>query len=398
MDSGLATEARRHQALPKLRAIGIVGETTLTLLILILIGLIVLDIVIQVACCLYRRGSTQTTIAQGLASITITGSGSTFIYPQMKEWISRFQSENPTISVIYNPTGSGTGQSQLLKEHVVDFACSDPPLSHEQYEEYKGKVLQMPVIVGAIAITYKIPGYQGPLNLTANVIAKIYLGKIKYWDDPEIARLNPRAKLPHVVIKVIHRSDASGTTEVFTFFLHKAAPSMWPANLVGKAIEWPIDSTGRGLGAKGNQGVAEYFKRLDSAIAYVELGYALENKFPIAAIRNADGVFIKPSPETMQAAIANALRSGLLPSSPLDDWSNALNAIIYASGKDSYPIVSFSFMIAWTKYPRAKAEALKKFIKFVNTIGQEDVIEGYAPIPPELRTINLKALSIIQGS
>ncbi len=384
--------------MPKLRAIGIVGETTLTLLILILIGLIALDIVIQVTCCLYHRGGSQTTAAQGQVSIRLTGSGSTFIYPQMREWISRFQAENPTISIIYNPTGSGTGQSQLLKEHVVDFACSDPPLSHKQYEEYKGKVLQMPVIVGAIAVIYKIPGYRGPLNLTADAIAKIYLGKIKYWDDPEIARLNPRARLPHVVIKVIHRSDASGTTEVFTFFLHKAAPSVWPTNLVGKAIEWPVDSTGRGLGAKGNQGVAEYFKRLDSAIAYVELGYALENNFPIAAIRNAAGYFVKPSSETMQAAIANALRSGLLPSTPLADWSNALNAIIYAPGKDSYPIVSFSFMITWTRYPHAKAEALKKFIKFINTIGQEDIIEGYAPIPPELRSINLKALSIIQGS
>lgn len=381
----------------RLRGIGIVGEASLKMLLLILMGLVVLDIVIQGVCCIYAHRGAGASQAQQSPRVVLSGSGSTFIYPEMKVWITRFEKENPSISIIYNPTGSGTGQSQLLKEKVVDFACSDPPLSHEQYEKYKGQVLQMPVIIGAVAIVYKIPGYNGPLNLSAKVIAEIYLGKIKYWDDPEIARLNPRAKLPHAVIKVIHRSDASGTTEVFTFFLHKAAPSLWPASLVGKAIEWPVDSTGRGLGAKGNQGVAEYFKRLGSAIAYVELGYALENKFPIAAIRNAAGRFVKPSPETMQAAVASALRSGVLPDSPLADWSNALNAIVYAPGEKAYPIVSFSFMMTWARYPAPKAAALKKFIEYINTVGQSEIVEGYAPIPQGLREINLKALSIIKG-
>jgi phosphate transport system substrate-binding protein len=379
--------------LTRLRGIGIVGENTLMLVLFIVIGLLLIDIVLQVICCLY--GGRGGIVEQ--QSVRLTGSGSTFIYPQMQQWIKNFEREYPGIQVTYNPTGSGTGQAQLLKEKVVDFACSDPPLTKEQYQRYKGKVLQMPVIVGAIAVVYKIPGYNGPLNLTGKVIAKIYRGDIKYWDDPAIKSLNPEAKLPHAEIKAIHRSDSSGTTAVFTFFLHKAAPDVWPSSLVGKAIEWPVDATGRGLGAKGNQGVAEYFKKLDSAIAYVELGYALENNFSMAAIMNREGVFVKPTIESMQAAISSAIKAGLLPSSPLADWSGALDAIVYAPGKDSYPLVSFTFMIVWADYPAQKAEALKKFIEYINTVGQHQVVEGYAPIPPELRDVNLKALDIIRG-
>jgi phosphate transport system substrate-binding protein len=230
------------------------------------------------------------------------------------------------------------------------------------------------------------------------VLALIYRGDIAYWDDPLIKSLNPTANLPHAEIKVLHRSDSSGTTQVFTYFLHKAAPSLWPETLVGKTIEWPVDATGRGLGGKGNEGVAGYFKQLDSAIAYVELGYAIENNFSIAAIMNRDGQFVLPTEATIQAAIKGAIRAGLLPNSPLDDWSNALDAIVYAPGNTSYSIVSFTFLITWTEYDPAKANALKTFIKFVNTDGQEDIIEGYSPIPVELRQINLKSLEIIRGA
>ncbi|BEP17183.1 phosphate ABC transporter substrate-binding protein PstS [Pyrofollis japonicus] len=377
----------------KLRGIGIVGEQALMLVLFIVIGLLLIDIVLQVVCCIYSgRGSVEQ--RQG---IRLAGSGSTFIYPQMQEWIKDFERMYPDILVTYNPTGSGTGQAQLLREKVVDFACSDPPLTKEQYQQYKGEILQMPIIVGAIAIVYKIPGYDGPLNLTGEVIAKIYRGSIKYWDDDAIKSLNPKANLPHAEIKVIHRSDSSGTTAVFTFFLHKAAPDVWPSSLVGKAIEWPVDATGRGLGAKGNQGVAEYFKELDSAIAYVELGYALENNFSIAAVMNREGVFVEPTVKSMQAAISSAIKAGLLPRSPLADWSGALDAIVYAPGKDSYPLVSFTFMIVWAEYPAQKAEAIKKFIEYINTVGQHQIVEGYAPIPTELQEINLKALDIIRG-
>jgi len=372
--------------------LGLVERSVVIILLIVLIGLVVVDITLRVSCCFlqgYRGPSGQ---------IIIMGAGSTFIYPQLKHWIALFEKEYPNIVVNYNPVGSGAGQSELIKEKVVDFAGSDPPLSHDVYEALKGRILQMPVIVGAVVVVYKIPGYNGPLNLSGKVLAEIYLGKIKYWDNPEVVKLNPKAKLPHVEIKVIHRSDASGTTQIFTFFLHKAAPNLWPKSLVGKAISWPVDKTGRGLGAKGNQGVSEYFKTIKSAIAYVELGYALENNFSIAAIENEAGVFIKPNTTTVMAAVSAALKSGLLPDSPSADWSNALEAIVYAPGKNSYPIVSFSFMMVWNVYPKKKAEALKAFIKFINTVGQENIIEGYSPIPKELREINLKSLNIIRGA
>ena len=366
-------------------------EKILVMLLMIAIGLMVVDVVLRLACC------TLGGAARGEGSVWLVGSGSTFIYPQMEHWISLFKKYNPHVTVTYMATGSGTGQAQLLDERVVDFACSDPPLSHDRYVRLKGRVLQMPVIIGAIAVVYKIPGYHGPLNLTADIIADIYRGVIKYWDDPRIKAVNPAARLPHVEIKVIHRADASGTTEVFTFFLHKAAPSHWPSSLVGKAIDWPVDRTGRGIGAKGNQGVASEFAALDSAIAYLELGYALENNFSIAAIRNAAGYFVLPNRTTIQSAVEEALKKGLLPRSPLADWSNALRAIVYAPGEKSYPIVSFTFMITWTSYPKDKAEALREFIRFINTIGQQNVVEGYVPIPQELREINLKAVGLIRG-
>ncbi len=376
------------------RGIGIVSESVLTILLLMVAGLLIIDITLQVACCLHSRQTSQVVTGQ----VIISGSGSTFVYPQMKEWTSKFSQKHPGVSVLYNPVGSGSGQTQFLKERVVDFACSDPPLSEEQYQEFRGRVLQMPIIIGAVAVVYKIPGYTGPLNLTGEVLALIYRGDIAYWDDPSIRSLNPAASLPHAEIKVLHRSDSSGTTQVFTYFLHKTAPNIWPEALVGKTLEWPIDATGRGLGGKGNEGVAGYFKQLDSAIAYLELGYAVENNFSIAAIMNREGKFVLPDKATMQAAIKGALEAGLLPDSPLDDWSNALDAIVYAPGDMSYPIVSFTFMITWTEYPSVKTDALKAFIKYINTEGQEEIIEGYSPIPVELRQINLKSLNIIRGA
>ncbi len=328
--------------------------------------------------------------------VKLLGSGATFPYPQLANWLIDFHKEHPNIVVNYNPTGSGTGQSQFFSR-VVDFAGSDPPVSRVVWQRWKGKFVQMPYILGGVVITYNLPELGNrKLKLDGEAIASIFSAAIKYWDDPKIASLNPGVKLPHERIIVVHRSDASGTTQIFTTFLHKAAPEIWPKDLVGKTVEWPVDKAGNGVGGKGNQGIAQVITSTKYSIGYVELSFALEEKMPVALIKNREGRFVEPSAETITAAAAGAL--SYLPNSPLDDFSDDLNAIVYAPGNNSYPIASFSHLLFYTRYDDpAKLEAIKEFIKYVNGEGQSKIVSGYAPIPQGLRKINLKALSIIKG-
>ncbi len=327
--------------------------------------------------------------------VQISGAGSSFIAPQMQVWISSFMKNNTNIVINYNSVGSGAGVSQFLS-HVVDFAGTDPPIPHDKWVEYKGKIIQMPVILGAVVVSYNLPGVNGHLNLTGEVIAKIYKGEIKYWDDPAIKELNPTEKLPHKEIIVVHRSDSSGTTNVFTLFLHKSAPSIWPQNLVGKTISWPIDRTGRGEGGKGNEGVASILKTTPYSIGYIELSYALNENLPYARIANSAGKFMLPTPEAIQAAARAALKD--MPSTPLGDYSNVLYAIVYANSTNAYPISTFSFLVFWTSYPSGKAQAIKDFIKFINNEGQKEIIPGYVPIPNEIAQLNLKAVNLINAT
>ncbi len=336
-----------------------------------------------------------TAVAGTGCKAAIQGSGSSFLYPQMEVWVERFREAEPGVVINYNPTGSGTGQNQFL-QGVVDFAGSDPPLKRADWERLRGRVVQVPVILGAVAVVYNIPGLRGHLNLSGEVLAGIYLGRVRYWDDPSIRALNPGVELPHREIVAVHRSDSSGTTNVFTLFLHKSAPSLWPEGLVGKSIEWPVDSTGRGVGGKGNQGVAEQVRQNPYSVGYVEYNYAVKTGLSYAWIVNREGVSVPPSRETVLAAAEAALAS--LPSSPLDDWSGAFQAIVYAPGRESYPIASFSFLILRTHYPDpAKARALSSFLHWLATRGYDYVIEGYAPVPPAIRSMIDEAARIVGG-
>ncbi len=330
--------------------------------------------------------------ASGRGRVSILGSGSSFIYPQMSAWIPEFTRMNPDVVVNYNPTGSGTGQKQFFA-HLVDFAASDPPLTRDAWLRHRGRVIQMPVVLGAVVVTYNLPGGEG-LRLDGRALALMYKGRLRYWDDPLMRELNPGVELPHREIVAVHRSDSSGTTNVFTFFLHKAAPDEWPTDLVGKSVEWPVDSKGNGVGAKGNQGVTQVIMSTPYSIGYVELSYALENGLPMAKIRNADGQFVLPSQESIREAARNSFP--LMPRSPLDDYSLDLDALVYAPGGKSYPITSFVHLILWTRYEPGKAEALRRFIRFVNTEGQGMIVRGYAPIPEEIRAVNLKAAGLIK--
>ncbi len=348
----------------------------------------------------YEAGVLLSTGSEG-ETIVIRGAGSSFLQPQLEAWIQGFMRYDGKIIVEYQSVGSGAGQKQFF-QGLADFAGSDPPLSHDDWEKYRGKVLQLPVILGAVAVVYNIPDIPKSihLNLTGEILAGIYKGTINYWDDPKIKSINPGIadKLPHREIIAVHRSDASGTTQIFTTFLRKSAPSIWPKDLVGKTIDWPVDKTGRGVGGKGNPGVTATILSTPYSIGYVELAYALEGNLGLAAIRNKDGVFVLPSPRTIKAAARHALESGLMPSSPEDDFSGELNAIIYAGGSDSYPITAFSHIIIWAKYnSEAKAEALRLFIQWIYTEGLNYIVEGYVAVPPEVARLGLQASSLMEG-
>ncbi len=361
--------------------------------------IIVLIIIIGVAAGIYMTKQQSKTEKQGNAgktgTVRIYGAGSSFLAPQLQTWIVGFQKEYPNITVNYASVGSGAGVAQFLKK-VVDFAGTDPPLPEDKWQHYNGSVVQMPVILGAIVISYNLPGIDQPLNLTGKILANIYLGKIKYWDDPQIQQVNPGIKLPHKEIVAVHRSDSSGSTNIFTLFLHKSDPTDWPSEMVGKTIDWPVDKTGRGLGGKGNEGVTSIIKNTPYSIGYIEYSYALKEELPIARIQNRDGNFVLPSNDTIKAAALGALK--YLPSSPLGDFNAAFNAIVYAPGPQSYPLTSFSFMVFWTKYPKDKYNAIILFIKYINTEGRKHVIKGYVAIPDQIANLNLKSLNIIKES
>lgn len=350
----------------------------------------------------YTNSSLSTTTVQEEKSkVYLRGSGATFPLPLYEEWIEEFMNEQNNIIVDYEGIGSGAGQEQFFKG-LTDFCGSDPPLSHEKWLEYKGKVLQLPTILGAVVVTYNVPEISRNihLNISGETLALIYKGEIEYWDDPHIKSLNPAIadRLPHQKIIVAHRSDASGTTQIFTTFLHKSAPDIWPEELVGKTIDWPIDKTGRGIGGKGNPGVTAVVVNTKYSIGYIEYQYALKNNLPIAAVMNKEGVFVLPSKTTIQSAAKYALTTGLIPDSPDGDFSKELDAIIYAPGKDSYPITAFSHIFVWKHYDdKEKADAIKTFIKWIYTEGSKHVIEGYVAVPDEIKGIALKSINMIEG-
>ncbi len=341
--------------------------------------------------------TSTTTTTTPRPQVILSGAGASFLAPQMFEWARLFKDVSG-IKVEYQSVGSGAGRDMFFNK-VVHFAGSDPPLSKELYNKYKGEVMQIPVVVGAVAIVYNIPDLprEATLCLSGEVLALIYKGEIKYWNDDRIIAINPELKnvLPREEIIAVHRSDSSGTTSVFTTYLNKVAPSMWSRELVGFTVDWPVDRVGRGVGGKGNEGVTQVVKTTPYSIGYVELSYAVTQNLPIAAIRNSEGVCVKPTVETVQSTLVNTARQ--LPQSPLDDWSDVLYTMLNAEGRNSYPIISFSYIFVYRKYPDAQVvQALKEFIKWILTDGQKHMVPGYLPLPREVAEIGLKAVELLE--
>jgi len=304
-------------------------------------------------------------------SVTINGSGSTFAAPIYMQWGSTLK--NQGLIVNYAATGSGTGIAQL-QSGTVDFAGSDPSMTDSQIHAGKGPVFHFPVAFGAITISYHLPGVKSGMHLDGATIADIFLGKIKNWNDPAIAKLNPGMHLPNQSITVVHRSDSSGTTAEFTEFLDDYSPA-WKSQVgSGKEVKFPT-----GTGGKGNSGVAAAVKQTVGAIGYVEAAYALQNGFTFAAVKNHAGHWILPTlPST------SAVTAGLVV--PHDLRISVINAV----GAPAYPIAGQTFLIAYQDMckagiPKRTAEGVKQFLTYAMGPGQ-DVLSKlfYARLPADV--------------
>ena len=301
------------------------------------------------------------------AQTTLNGAGATFPYPMYSKWFSEYHKLHPDIQMNYQSIGSGGGIRQVIAG-TVDFGASDGPMTDDQLKESKLKILHLPTVMGADVPAYNVPGVTAELKFTPDALAGIFLGRVTKWNDKAIASANPGVSLPDKDIIVVHRSDGSGTTYIWTDYLSKVS-SDWQS-LVGKgtSVKWPI-----GLGGKGNEGVAGMIRQLPGAIGYVELIYAVQNKIPYGIVKNAAGNFVKASLESVTAAAASS------PKMPADFRVSITNA----PGKDAYPISSFTWLlIPEQSKDAAKGKILSDFLNWMITDGQK-MTEAltFAPLP-----------------
>jgi phosphate transport system substrate-binding protein len=310
----------------------------------------------------------------------INGAGSTFDNPAFTKWFDVYQQKDSSVHFNYQSIGSGGGIKGLL-DQTVDFGASDAPMTDEAMSKAPGKILHLPVVAGSVAITYNLPG-NPTLKFDADTLAGIYLGKITKWNDPKIAALNGGVDLPDMPIVVVHRSDGSGTTFIFTDYLSVVSRE-W-AGKVGKstAVKWPV-----GLGGKGSEGVSGQVKQLPGAIGYVEQAYADQNKLPVAKLKNAAGEFVAPSGEAASKAMATAK----IP----DDFRFSM---VNAPGEGAYPIAGASWVLIYQKQHDAKiGRKLVEFLKWAVTDGQKlTPALSYAPLPENVQQRELQLLDTVQ--
>jgi len=308
--------------------------------------------------------------AKASGGVDLTGAGATFPYPLYSKWFSQYAATTG-VRINYQSIGSGGGIRQL-SERTIDFGASDSPMTDAELAKAKGgPILHVPTVIGAVAVTYNVADLQAPLNLTGDVLADIFLGKITKWNDPRLAALNPGAKLPARDVLVVHRSDGSGTTYIFTDYLTAVSPAWASGPGKGKEIQWPV-----GLGGKGNEGVAGQVKQTPGAIGYVELAYAKQNRLAVAAVRNSAGSFVTPSVESATAAAAGiAERLG-----PSTDYRVS---IVNAPGANAYPISSFTWILVYENQPDSvKGRKIVDFLRWALTTGERDAAAlDYAPLP-----------------
>jgi phosphate transport system substrate-binding protein len=303
-----------------------------------------------------------------LGQTTLNGAGATFPNPMYSKWFSEYHKIHSDVQVNYQPIGSGGGIRQVTAG-TVDFGASDMPMTDKQLQDAKAlNILNIPTVLGAVVPAYNIPGVSGEVKFTPDALAGIFLGKISKWNDKAITSANPGVNFPDKEIIVVHRSDGSGTTFIWTDYLSKISPE-WKGQVGSDtSVKWPV-----GLGQKGNEGVAGSLRQMSGAIGYVELIYAVQNNIPYGSVRNAAGVFVKASLEGVTAAAASA------PKMPADFRVSITNA----PGKDAYPISSFTWLLipAQSK-DAAKGKILADFLNWMVTDGQKMTSAlAYAPLP-----------------
>ena len=302
-----------------------------------------------------------------VAQTTLNGAGATFPYPIYSKWFSEYHKAHSDVQVNYQSIGSGGGIRQVLAG-TVDFGASDGPMSDEQLGQAKVKILHVPTVLGAVVPAYNIPGVTGEVKFSAEALAGIFLGKITTWNDKALAAANPGVNFPNQPIVVIHRSDGSGTSYIFTDYLSKVSSEWKNGPGKGTSVKWPV-----GLGGKGNEGVAGMIRQMEGSIGYVELIYALQNKITYGSVKNASGAFVKASLDSVTAAAASAK------SMPSDFRVSITNA----PGKDAYPISSFTWLLIPEKSKEAgKGKILADFLTWMVDDGQKMTADlTYAPLP-----------------
>ncbi len=312
--------------------------------------------------------------APAVAQVKLTGAGATFPNIIYQDWMLTYNKAHSDVQLNYQSIGSGGGIRQF-SDGTVDFGASDAPMKDSAIAAINGNVLHIPTVLGGDVPTYNLPEVTATLRFTPDLLADMFLGKITRWNDARIGAANPGVKLPGTDIVVVHRSDGSGTTFIWTDYLSKISPEWEQKVGKGTSVNWPV-----GLGGKGNEGVTATVKQTPGAIGYVELGYAMINKLPAGAVQNKSGKFVTPALESITEAAAGAMRA-------MDPSTDFRVSITNPDGDKAYPIASFTWFLLRKQYDDApKATALVKFVWWAETEGQSRAEPlGYAPLPKQLR-------------
>ena len=312
--------------------------------------------------------------APAAAQVKLNGAGATFPNIIYQDWMLSYNKAHPDVQLNYQSIGSGGG-IRHFSDGTVEFGATDAPMKDSAISAINGNVLHIPTVLGGDVPTYNLPDVKETLRFTPDVLADIFLGKITKWSDARLTAVNPGVKLPDQDVVVVHRSDGSGTSFIWTDYLSKVSPEWEQKVGRGTAVNWPV-----GLGGKGNEGVTATVKQTPGAIGYVELGYAMINKLPAGSVRNKAGKFIAPTLESITAAAAGAM-------SAIGPGTDFRVSITNPDGDKAYPIASFTWLLLHKQYDdAAKAGALVKFVWWAETGGQSRAEPlGYAPLPQQLR-------------